>query len=304
MSVGLLFAFVTSGFSNVDTNIEGAAIEIDILIMVPDHGTADELLGRLQAVEHVPVLKAAQEIWSWSRGHLTSTQDGSVYSIVVGQLDAQANTPMEAIIQNAAMAWRPRYVLILGTALAVAYDEPLGVVGLATMICGFDLDRYKKSQDAGRCHRADGGLLTAALSIADEWEAAREKETRRVGCSPPRVLKLLALSGSREVGPSFVDVATKLSEDLHRGLMMERNGILVAQAVQRVRYEKRRSIGMLMIRGISEVRFPGRRREVEPAAGEQEKRRLQEKCAALDAVDFAVDLIRNRWPVSTVTRNR
>jgi hypothetical protein len=168
-----------------------------------------------------------------------------------------------------------------------------------TLVCGFDLDRYEKSQDSGNCHRSDAGLFTAALSIVDEWEAAAKTRTSRVGCSPPRVLKLATLSGNREIGPDFVETATALSEDLHRGLLMEREGIFIAKAVQRLRHQMREPIGSLMIRGVSEVRRPGIWREAKRDAGEQETRRVQETCAANDAADFAVDLIRNRWPVSS-----
>jgi hypothetical protein len=285
---------VDAGTNEVET-----AIQIDIFILVTDRSTADEVLGRLQGVVNLPVLRAGQK--TWSRGHLKGMRDNSVYSIVVGQVGAQDEITTKMIMQNAARAWRPRYILILGTAPAVAYDEPLGAVGLVTLTCGFDLDRYEKSQDSGKCHRSDAGLFTAALSIADEWEAAAEKNTSRAGCSPARVLKLATLSGNREIGPGFVQTATKLSEDLHRGLIMEREGIFVAKVVQRLRYERSEPIGFMMIRGGSEVRAPGTWREARPESSEQERRLLQETCAARDTADFAVELIRNRWPVSSYT---
>jgi len=301
MRLALLLAFVTSGFASADTGIAGAeaAIQIDIFIVTADRPTADEVLGRLEGVEIVSGRRAGHA--AWSRGHLTGAWDGSVYSIVVAQAGAEKHMTTEKIMQNAALVWRPRYVLLLGTAPAVAYDEPLGAVGLVTLICGFDLDRYQKSQDTGRCHRADGGLFAAALSIADDWEAAAKKETSRAGCSPARVLKLITLSGTREHGQGFVAVATELSEDLHRGLIMERDGIYVARAVQRTRYEMKESIGFLMIRGVSEVRRPDTWREAKPGAALSEQQRLQESCAARDTANFTVELIRNRWPVSPRT---
>lgn len=296
---GLLFAFVILGCASVDSGIKGeeAPNQIDVFILVTDRATTDELLGRLQGVETLPAPQVGQK--PFSRGHLTGMRDDSVYSIVVGEVDDQDAMITKMIMQNAARVWRPRYVLTLGTATAVAYDEPLGAVGLVTLVCGFDLDRYEKSQDSGNCHRSDGGLFTAALSIADEWVAAAKTRTSRAGCSPPRVMKLATLSGNREIGPGFVETATTLSEDLHRGLLMEREGIFVAKAVQRLRHDMREPVGSLMIRGVSEVRRPGISREAKLDAGGQEKRRVQETCAAHDTADFAVDLIRNRWPVSS-----
>jgi hypothetical protein len=296
-SVGLLFAFMISGCASVDTGIEGeeATTRIDIFILVTDRATTDELLGRLQGVEKLPALQAFQK--PLYRGHLTGIRDGSVYSIVVGQIDPQDAMTTKLIMQNAGRLWLPRYVLTLGTAPAVAYDEPLGAVGLVTLVCGFDLDRYEKSQDSGKCHRSDGGLFTAALSIADQWEANAKTSTGRAGCAPPRLLKLVTLSGNREIGPGFVATATALSEDLHRGLLMEREGIFIAKAVQRLRYEMKEPIGSLMIRGVSEVRRPGIWRDSELGASAQEQQLLQKTCAARDTADFAVELIRGRWPV-------
>jgi hypothetical protein len=57
------------------------------------------------------------------------------------------------------------------------------------------------------------------------------------------------------------------------------------------------SIGFLMIRGVAEIRGP------EGASGassvDQPGRRLLERtCAARNVADFAIELIRRRWPVS------
>ncbi len=299
LTAGLLCVFATSGCATADAGIKSAeaAIQIDLFVVVTDQATADEVRARLQPVPNLPPPQTGQR--QWFRGYLTGVRDSSVYSIVVGQVDAQDGMTTKMIMQAAATAWRPRYILVLGTAPAVAYDEPLGAVGLVNLICSFDLDRYEKTQDSGRCHRADAGLFTAALSMTDEWKAVAEHETSRAGCAPPRVLKMATLSGQQEFEPGFVETATALSEGLHRGLILEREGIFVAKAVQRERHETRRPIGLLMIRGVSEVRRAERGRETKFEADEQERGRLHEACAARDTADFAVDLIRKRWPVSS-----
>jgi hypothetical protein len=302
LTAGLLCAFVTSGCATADVGIKAAeaSIQVDLLILATDRATADELQARLQRVPNLPAAQTGRG--TWSRGSLTGVRDGSVYSIVVGQVDAQDGMTTKSIMRAAAMAWRPRYVLVLGTAPAVAYDQPLGAVGLVDLICSFDLDRYEEMQDSGRCHRADGGLFTAALSITDEWKAGSEHESSRAGCAPPRVLKMTTLSGQREFGPGFVETATALAEGLHRGLIIEREGILVAKAVARERHETRRPIGLLMIRGVSEVRRPEGEPQTKSGAGEREHGRIHSTCAARDTVDFAVDLIRRRWPVSSYSQ--
>lgn len=299
LTLGFMIALLASGCVSVDRESREAEAKrrIDVFILVTDRATGDEVRGRLEGVENLPVLEAGPE--AWFRGHLTGTRDGSVYSIVVGQVGEEADTNARTLMRKAGSILQPRYVLIIGTAPAVAYDEPLGAVGIVTLVCDFDLERYQESRDVGKCHRPDAGLFTAALSMSDEWAATAETETTRAGCSPARVMKLATLSGVRDPGPGFVEVATTLSDDLHRGLMIEREGIWVAEGVQRLRYDRREPIGFLMIRGVSEVRVPGEWREADLESGEREQRLLQETCAARDTADFAVRLIRERWPVSS-----
>jgi len=298
-TLGFLIALLLSGCSSVDGELREADAKrrIDVFILATDRATGDAVHDRLQDVENLPVLEASPE--TWFQGHLTGMRDGSVYSIVVGQVGGADDTSARALMRKARSLLQPRYVLILGTVPAVAYDEPLGAVGVVTLVCDFDLERFQESRDIGKCHRPDAGLFTAARSMSDEWAATAATETTRAGCSPARVMKLATLSGARDPGPGFVEVATTLSEDFHRGLMIEREGIWVAEDVQRLRYDRRKPIGFLMIRGVSEVRVPGEWREADLEAGEREQRMLQETCAARDTADFAVSLIRKRWPVSS-----
>jgi hypothetical protein len=167
------------------------------------------------------------------------------------------------------------------------------------MSCEFDLDRFEESRDMGNCYRSDGGLLAAALSLAEQWEASSQEDTSRAGCSPARVMKLAALSGDADPGPRYIEVASGISESIHRGLIFESDGIFAAEAVEDLRHAGRAPIGLLMIRGVSDVRGPRLRAEEDREAVNLELRLLQESCAARDAADFATELIRSRWPVAS-----
>ena len=297
-SVGLLFVLVSSGCASINVGKKGVetASPIDILILTTERATAADVLQRLEGVENSPSPWAGEQ--PWSRGQLTGSSDGSVYTIVVGPVEAQGDTDVRSTLKAAAGFWAPRYILVLGTTPAVAYDEPLGAVGLVTLICDFELDRFKDLGSLGNCHRPDGGLFAAARSVEEEWETVATPETGRTGCSRPRVLKLAALSGNGDLQPDLVETAMELSEELHRGLIIERQGIFVAQAVDELRHTTREPIGFLMIRGVSEIRGAGARLD-----GEPEPLRLQKACAARDTADFAVELIRRRWPVSSRTKH-
>jgi hypothetical protein len=295
VSAGLLFVLALSGCASVS----GVAVAppIDIMILTTDRETTDQVLRRLQSVERMPASQTATE--GVSRGTLAGANDGSVYSILVGRVAREDDATMRRIMKRAVERWRPRYMLVLGTTLAVANEAPLGAVGIVTMSCEFDLDRFEESRDMGNCYRPAGGLRAAALSLTEQWEASSREDPLRADCSPARVMKLAALSGESDPGPRYVEVVAGISENIHRGLIFERDGIFAAEAVEDLRHEGRAPIGFLMIRGVSDVRRPGMGREEARETGKTQLQRVQKACAARDTADFATELIRYRWPVSS-----
>jgi len=295
----LLFVLLLSGCAS----LVGAAAEgsIDVMILTTDRETTDEVSRRLQGVERVPSPQTGTE--GVSTGTLTGVRDGSVYSILVGRVARRDDATIRRIIGRATEVWRPRYLLVLGTTLAVTNEAPLGAVGIVTMSCEFDLDRFEESRDMGNCYRSDGGLLAAALSFEEHWEASAQADPSRVDCSPARVMKLAALSGESDPGPHYVEVATRISENIHRGLIFERDGIFAAAAVEDLRHEGRSPIGFVMIRGVSEVRGPQIGSEEDREAENPERRRIRRACAARDTADFAVELIRHQWPVASRSKD-
>ena len=296
---GLLFVLVISGCASVNIDNQGAedARRVDILIVTTDRATETELLGRLQGVESLPDPQADAE--RWQRGRLTGLSDGSVYTIVAIRVEGLDDMTRRATMWEAVSLWRPRYVLVLGTAPAAAYNAPLGAVGLALLGCDFDLDRYEELGDTGYCRRSDGGLYTAALSVTDEWKVAATGEATRTGCDPARVMKMAVISSHGAPGPRLVVAATKVSEERHRAIIINREKTFVADGVEDLRRKMNEPIGFLMIRGISEIRSPGTRPEDKSEASDPEQLLLQQTCAARDTADFAVELIRRRWPVSS-----
>jgi hypothetical protein len=78
-------------------------------------------------------------------------------------------------------------------------------------------------------------------------------------------------------------------------MILERKGLAAAKAVEGLKHLSRTPIGFLMVRGISETRDP--RKPADTEAGEQRDQR--KACAARDAADFTVELIRKRWPVAS-----
>ena len=271
---------------------------IDLVVMATDGLTEKEILRRLQGVE--TLTERAGDATPWSRGYLDGVRDDSIYTIIVGTLEGDVSAKAEEVMRISTEVWKPRYVLVLGTAIAVANESPLGAVGVVPLICDFDLERFEELRDLGNCYRSDGGLFTAALSLSDEWRAGREADIDRVGCAPARAMKVAALSSAKgDPSPEYVKVAMEISEATRRSIILERKGLLAAKAVENLRHRGRQPIGMLMVRGVSETRapLPGGREKEEPEGPEAQA--LWAACVASDVADLAVELVRRRWPVAS-----
>ena len=267
------------------------------MILTTDRETTDAVRERLEGAESLPSREV--DTAALFQGHLTGLRDGSRYSILIAQIPQRDAETMGRMMRRAIELRRPRYLLVLGTALAVANDSPLGAVGIITMSCEFDLALFEASRDMGKCFRPDGGLRASALALKDQWIASAGNDPSRNGCSPARVMKLAALSGEADPGPRYVEVVTTISNNIHRGVIFERNGTIAAEAAEALRHERRVPIGFLMVRGVSGVRGPGMSGEEDREAGNAKLGRIQKACAARDTADFATELIRHRWPVAS-----
>jgi hypothetical protein len=276
LAASVTFLTLLGACANIDASdsIEKGA-RSDIVILTADRAMAQEVLERLQDVQSWPASRPDAQ--PWSRGHLTRTSDGGVYSVVVAPGEGLDEATMKTIARRAIEAWRPRYLLSVGTAAAAPYGDPLGVVGLVALICDFEIERL------------------AALALSADWAGNADTRRSRSGCSPARTHKLAALGGEDLGDPRFPEVIAGISEELHDSLVMERWGAGVARAVGALRHESRQPIGFMMIRGVSKVSRPGEGRGHEEAS---ERELRQEACAARDAADFAIELIRRQWPVA------
>jgi hypothetical protein len=294
LAASVTFLTLLGACASIDPsgNIEEGA-RSDIVILTADRATAQEVLERLQDVQRWPASRPDAQ--PWTRGHLTRTSDGAVYSVVIAPGEGLDEATMTTLARRAIEAWRPRYLLSVGTAAAAPYGDPLGVVGLVALICDFEIERFERVRDMGKCYRPDGGLFRAALAFSADWAGSAEARGNRSGCSPARTNKLGALGGEDLGDPRFPEVIAGISEELHDSLVMERSGVGVAPAVGELRHQSRQPIGFMMIRGVSEVPRPGEGRAHEEAS---ERELRQKACAARDAADFAVELIRRQWPVA------
>ncbi len=299
--IGWLGALLFAGCAAVEPR--DAPRAVDVLVLTTDRETAEAFRAGMNDVDALPAPHRARTFWS--RGRVPEARGKGDYSVLLGLVEEQDVTTTNSILSDTFADWHPRYVLAIGTALAVEHDASVGDVGIVTLTCDFDLQRFEASRDMGQCYRSDGGLFAGALSIADPWEAAAKARPERPGCQPARVIKLAALSGDGDPSPGAIKAATGISEEIHRAVIMERRGINVARAVEEFRHEMREPIGFLMIRGVSEI--PDRTAKRMPNQGAAPKadpaKRSQDACVVRDTADFAIELIHRGWPISPIETN-
>jgi hypothetical protein len=275
---------------------DGSKRAIDVVVLTTDREMAEAFLENLAAVEGIPTPLIGSS--GWVRGKLDRESDGALYSVVVGPREGHDERTMALFPREAIRKWSPRYVLLIGTAPAVPYGNPLGAVGIVVLTCNFDLHRYETLGNVGKCYRPDGGLLTSALARGDAWVESVDGRVNRTGCPPARVKKVGALfaEDSRESG--FIQAASDISESVHRAVVIESQGVFAARAIAESRREERKPIGMAMIRAVSSIRRPGNGPAPDGAVEDPETLRRQAICATRDVADFAVELIRRQWPVA------
>jgi hypothetical protein len=307
----ILFALVVCGCGTLGLAFD--TDRVDLVLLTTDPETQEALLARMQNVEPIPAPSRTLAIPTppentaqttgeavWYRGELTDARQGSSYSIRIGSAGQPSDDPSntEAILQDAGEAWSPRYVLVLGTAEAAAHEAPPGAVGIVTLICDFDLDRFLRLRDPGVCYRADGGLMSAALSFGYEWESTARQGPNRDDCPSRSVVKMGSVSGAGVPGPELIETVNSMSEELHRGLIIEGEGIHAARAIEARRQRSGVRIGLMMVRGIRESHSQHAVATDDAAPSAKRDSRILRECAVRDTADFAIELIRNRWPVS------
>ena len=136
---------------------------VDLVVLTTDSETTEEFSRRLRGIERISSLPIPSE--DTFRGSVSRLADGRRYTIAVLPTTASGGPSMEALARWAIDTWRPRYVLAVGTTAAVPQTGPVGAVGIVPLICDFDLERFEELGDTGLCYRADGGLLSSALSV-------------------------------------------------------------------------------------------------------------------------------------------
>jgi hypothetical protein len=250
----------------------------DVVILTYEPAVHDALREGLDSSEPAGSQGAGEESTRWVRGHLQPAggRPGR-YAVALGLVKAPGPEAAEAITRAAIETWRPRYLLLLGTATAASDDDVRGTLVVPRLICEVERERQ------GSCHRTNRSLLNAALALgSDPGSNGRSKVDDGV-----------SIAGDATDDPAFVRALVPSLLETHRTVLIERGSLGTARAVGAWQATRSDPVGFSIIRGVSALLSDDPAVSA-PAPEELERTRRQ---ATESASRFAIELIRRRWPV-------
>ncbi len=251
-------------------------------------GVCTQLLG----CHPVPGRRRHPNLYAWQLGRVPSLQSGTEYGVAVGMM-VRAGTSQSALAtMDAIERWRPRYIFLSGIAGGFA-DLRKGDVEIADVIHGYEYGKIERSfiPRDDWTYKTDLGLLSGA-----EAYALKEDWRTRIHIDPPEPCPLKVVKGEIASGDKVIDDPTqeffrKVLKTWPKILAVEMEGAGMGLAVEQA-HALGASIGFMMIRGISDLPNPRKKREI-PGAQERDK---WKRFAADTAAAFTVGFISSGLP--------
>lgn len=263
--------------------------------------------------------------YGWQLGQVKSPDHNTPYTVVVAQAPSAGNVAASLVTTNTVKRWNPRYVMVVGVAgglrpgdlkkLSAQHPERRitngdqsfvntpgvqhGDVVVSEVIWGYEYGKIDSgfTPRSDLTFRSDSSLVSAAKSLVN-WQVAIKSKSPTKNKSPksksPSVHFGPIASGDKVVDeasdPFFLAVWTKWP----KLLAVEMEGAGAAFAIQ-TQVEEGRSVGFMMVRGISDMPRLG---EHPSHSGAQTQQRDDWKpYASATAAAFAIELLRHQWPV-------
>jgi nucleoside phosphorylase len=286
---------------------------IDVVILTVREEEYQAVCQQLQNLQTLPGTQKAPNLYAWKTGTVLPQDYEAAYRVAVG-MTGRAGNPHSAIAtQNAITLWNPRYVFFCGIAGGLMNfrkyaedpnfkpDIHLGDIVIADVIHGYEYGKIEASFHPRDdwTYRTDQGLWNKALAYK-----ANPAWLDRISGRPPRKHKPRILEGQVASGDKVVDnpanaFFTAIYRKWPKIKAVEMEGAGVAAAIDQAR-DSGRSVGFLMVRGISDLPRPPK--SIESFQKWEEKRGTQERdnwtpYAAEVAAAVAVGLIAEGLPV-------
>ncbi|WP_342375884.1 hypothetical protein NVS55_32035 [Myxococcus stipitatus] len=243
--------------------------------------------------------------YAWVRGEIERTDSGS-YEVVLAMAGSPGTVSGSLATSRTVARWNPRYVLLVGIAGGMEREGlSLGDVVFSSVIRAYEYGKLHEGHFEPRPdfqYRVDGPLHRAALSLKNTpWQKDLGRRPSRTA-SQSKALAGPIASGDKIVDDVSSTFFSSVAKSFPKLLAVEMEGSGAAAAIDEAK-EEGRSVGFLMIRGISDMpqAFASRdkRRATKPKreTGGTKTRDNWKKYAANAAAHFAVYVITHGWPV-------
>ena len=277
-------------------------VDIAIITVIKEEYIAlRRALGRLGSeLVLAPGTKEQPNLYSWELTVVESTRFEKPYRVVVAYANAAGGDSGLLVTLNTIRVWKPRYALLIGVAGGISLNGvSLGDLVVSSQIWGYE---YGKVGSHGFVPRSDytfqvdGALSNAAASYAHRQSPWRE-EIKEVAPGPSEINFHYGpiASGDKVVDDLSSDLFAPVLQHWPKLMAVEMEGVGAAHATKSLQDEGK-AIGLLMIRGISDVPKSGA-----AAVKEQTIERDNWKpFASAVAATFAVNLIKYGWPAPPI----
>ena len=288
-----------------------STVDIAIITIIREEYTA--IVKRLRWPKPPEPSETNPNLYAWTLGEVVNKQSHRPFRVVVAMATDPGTTSGALVTESTIKRWNPRYVLLVGIAggfnpegqISDKEKLQLGDVVLSEAVWGYEYGKITKKfkPRLDKTFRADRGLLPSAIAFGELdnlWMRPKAIGLDQPSGSgrTPHVVSGPIASGDKVVDDpteKFFAQVIKTWPKL-RGIEMEGAG--AAAAIEMAQAEGR-SVGFLMIRGVSDLPRTNKKAvPVSPSKVKQSERDQWKLFAANAAASFAIAFISKRWPLA------
>ena len=284
---------------NLDHSPSGNKVDVAIITVLPEEFEA--VLAELDQHSRAPESRKKKNICAWQIGSVGKAGSDESYTVVVALVGVKGNLSCADVTRETLERWKTEYVLLVGIAAGLERDGVTrGDVVVSTIIRGYECGKI-----AGEFIPRDDlvypishSLLRNAMALPalrKNW-AGDIKNVRPVATVVSKMVPGEVASGEKVVDDVTNEFFTKVLERWPNLHAVEMEGVGAAHAIHAA-VDKGRAVSFLMIRGISDMPISDGPVGPDRTKAQTVERDTWKKFASSAAACFAVQMIRNVWPV-------
>lgn len=235
-------------------------------------------------------------IYAWQLGEINCQMYNCAYKVALGMVGRPGTNESALATSEAIRKWNPKYILFVGIAGGLK-ELDKGDVFIADVIHGYEYGKIDHSflPRDNWTFKTHLGLinLAKAYALRSEWRE-RIKATPPIGHIIPKIASGEIASGDKVIDDPNEKFFAKVLKKWPKLKAVEMEGAGVGNAIEQAGYLGR-SIGFMMIRGISDLPRPKKKIDIENIRGTQERDNWK-SYAANTAAAFAIGIVANGLP--------